>query len=90
MPVWHVSASLWTPRGEQLRSPGVIERAAGVLLAEVGGGREWWLWNPRARIGHLRVALTAAENDLLPPFCGQVAYDAGDSGPERRRTRWWR
>jgi hypothetical protein len=87
MPVWHVSASLWTPRGEQLRSPGVAERAAIGLLADVGGEREWWLWNPRARIGHLRVALTETENAALPPFCGQVAYDAGESGPERPRVR---
>lgn len=85
MPVWHVSASLWTHRSEQLRSPGVIERAAVALLAGVGGEREWWLWNPRTRIGHLRVALTTAENELLPPFCGAVS-DAGESGPERPRT----
>lgn len=86
MPVWHVSASLWGPRGGLLRSPGVIERASVRLLAEVGGEREWWLWNSRARIGHLRVALTPAEHDLLPPSCGTTTYDAGPSGPERRRT----
>lgn len=87
MPVWHVSASLWSPRDEQLRSAGVIERASVPLLAEVGGDREWWLWNPQARIGHLRVALTAAENEQLLPACVPVAYDAGPSGPERNRTR---
>jgi hypothetical protein len=70
-----------------MRSPGMVERAAIALLAEVGGDREWWLWNPRARIGHLRVALTEAENDELPAFCGQVAYGAGSpacSSPSSR------
>jgi hypothetical protein len=87
MPVWHVSASLWGPRGAQLRSPGVIERASIRLLAQVGGDREWWIWNPKARIGHLRVDLTEDENALLPPMCIPVAFDAGESGPERRRSR---
>jgi hypothetical protein len=86
MPVWHCSLSLWTPdRAGKLRAPGRLERAAVRMLAEVGGGREWWIWNPAVRVGHLRVALTGEENALVPPGC--VVADAGDSGPERRRRR---
>jgi hypothetical protein len=55
------------------------------MLAEVGGGREWWIWNPAVRVAHLRVALTAAEAGQVPPGC--VVADAGESGPERRRRR---
>lgn len=85
MPVWHVSASLWTPDGRKLRAPGRLERAAVALLAGVGGDREWWIWRPRQQVGHLRVALTAEEHGRCPP--GVVIADAGDSGPQRRRTR---
>jgi len=85
MPVWHVSASLWSPAGAKLRSPGVVERAAVRLLVGVGGDREWWIWNPAALVGHLRVALTPAEVAVLP--CGAAQDDAGPSGPERPRTR---
>lgn len=55
-----------------------------MLLDGVGGDREWWLWSP-ARIGHLRVPLTALEAAELPPWCGPID-DAGDTGPERART----
>ena len=85
MPVWHVSASLWTPDERKLRAPGRLERAAVALLRLVGGDVEWWIWNPRLRVGHLRVALTVAEYERVPPGC--VVADAGDSGPERRRRR---
>jgi hypothetical protein len=86
MPVWHVSASLWDSRTEQkLRAPGRLERAATALLAGVGGDREWWIWNPRLRVAHLRVAVTPAEYAVIPPGC--AVADAGDSGPERRRRR---
>jgi hypothetical protein len=86
MPVWHVSLSLWDPRtGARLRSPGLLERVAVAELAGVGGDREWWLWNPRARVGHLRVPVTTGEYALIPP--GMAEHDAGDTGPERRRTR---
>jgi hypothetical protein len=84
MPVWHVSISLQSPRGELLASPGRLERAAIALLRGVGGGREWWLWNPKARVGHLRVAVTQAEHQQIPPAA--VVADAGPSGPERRRN----
>lgn len=53
------------------------------MLAGVGGDREWWIWSAAARVAHLRVALTAAENGQVPP--GQVVADAGESGPERAR-----
>jgi hypothetical protein len=85
MPVWHVSASLWSPREEKLRAPGVLERAAVGLLAGVGGDREWWIWNPRQLVGHLRVALTEQEFAVCPP--GVAVADAGPSGPQRRRRR---
>lgn len=55
------------------------------LLAGVGGDVEWWLWNPTARVGHLRVAVTEAEYAAMPPGC--VVGDAGPAGPMRRRTR---
>jgi hypothetical protein len=77
---------LWTPAGTgKLRAPGRLERAAVQLLADVGGDREWWIWRPAVQVGHLRVTLTPAECEQIPP--GQVIADAGDSGPERRRTR---
>lgn len=83
MPVWHASVSL-QDRSGFLRCPGRLERIAVQLLRGVGGEREWWLWNPRARVGHLRVAVTPEEYALIPPGCALSV--AGDSGPERRRT----
>ena len=77
---------MWTPTGDRLRSPGALERAAIALLDGVGGDREWWFWNPTALIGHLRVAVTVDEHAVLPDG-GPVAFDAGESGPERPRTR---
>jgi hypothetical protein len=47
--------------------------------------REWWFWNPAALVGHLRVPITPAENEHIPPGC--VVADAGESGPLRCRTR---
>lgn len=67
-----------------MRSVTQIERAAVRLLAGVGGDREWWIWNPGAQVGHLRIGLTTAEADQLP--CGLAEHDAGESGPERPRT----
>lgn len=80
--MWHASVSLQSA-GTFLRSPGRLERLATRLLADVGGTREWWLWNPHAHVGHLRVAVTPEENALIPPGCAVV--DAGPAGPERRR-----
>jgi hypothetical protein len=54
------------------------------MLRGVGGDREWWIWRAQPRIAHLRVALTADEVRMVPPGC--VVADAGESGPERRRT----
>lgn len=65
--------------------PRQLERRAIELLAGVGGDREWWYWSP-SRIAHLRVGLTAAEVEQVPPWCGPVD-DAGAEGVERRRTR---
>lgn len=83
--MWHVSISLWTPRGEMMAAAGRLERAAVALLRGVGGDVEWWLWNRQARIGHLRVPVTAAEFDQVPPGC--AIGDAGPSGSERKRSR---
>lgn len=86
MPVWHASVSVWTADGKRKRSdPKAAEREAVKLLAEVGGQVEWWIWSPAATVGHLRVALTAAEYEQVPPGC--VVADAGESGPQRPRTR---
>lgn len=80
MPVWHVSVSAWSRRQDKSNSPELCEREAIRLLRGVGGDREWWLWNPDALVG-----LTEAEHDELP--AGVAVDDAGDSGPERKRTR---
>lgn len=53
-------------------------------LRGVGGSREWWWWNPAALVGHLRVAVTPEEYALVPAGC--ALSDAGQTGPERRRT----
>jgi hypothetical protein len=55
------------------------------LLAGVGGDHEWWIYSA-ARVGHLRVPVTAAEFEQIPPGC--VVADAGESGVQRPRTRW--
>lgn len=62
----------------------VVEREAVKALRGVGGDAEWWLFSS-ARVGHLRVPLTAAEAAQLPP--GVAVSDAGDTGPRRPRTR---
>lgn len=78
--------SLWEPSGRtKLRAPGRLERAATSLLREVGGDVEWWIWRPAVQVGHLRVAVTAAEFEQVPPGC--AVNDAGESGPMRRRRR---
>lgn len=85
MPVWHASLSLQA-KGRMIDDPATLERNAVAALAGVGGDREWWYWNPAAHIAHLRVALTDAEAAMIPPACGPTD-DAGESGPERPRTR---
>lgn len=59
------------------------ERHAIDLLAGVGGEREWWIYS-RGFVGQLRVAVTPEEYAQVPPGC--VIADAGDVGPERRRS----
>jgi hypothetical protein len=83
--VWHVSVSVWSRRNQPVNNPRAAEREAIRLLKGVGGSREWWIWNPEARIGHLRVGLTVLEAANLAP--GLAVHDAGDSGPERKRRR---
>jgi hypothetical protein len=84
LPVWHVSVSAWSG-GKRSSQPKLCEREAVKLLRGVGGEREWWFWNADALVGHLRVSVTEAEHDGMP--CGVAENDAGESGPERRRTR---
>lgn len=84
-PVWHASISIWTPERRMVKSPGLAERQAIALLDGVGNSREWWYWNPAAAVGHLRVGLTLAEVAVLSDFPAE--HDAGESGPERRRTK---
>jgi hypothetical protein len=65
--------------------PVICEREAIKLLRGVGGDREWWVYGTETLIGHLRVAVTGAEHASMPP--GLAVSDAGESGPERPRTR---
>ena len=83
--MWHVSVSAWSRRTEQKQDVArICEKEAVKLLRGAGGDPGWWSW-PGSLVGHLRVALTAGEAEGLPPWCGPVD-DAGDAGPERRRT----
>lgn len=84
LPVWHVSASLQRS-GRLLDLPNPLEAVARRLLANVGGDREWLIWNPAAHVLHYRAAVTPEEYALIPPGCALM--DAGDSGPERPRRR---
>ncbi len=68
--------------------PGLAECEGVRVLAGVGGEREWWAFGVGPRdepVDYLRVSLTAAEFELVPPGC--AVADAGDAGPERPRTR---
>jgi hypothetical protein len=78
MPVWHVSVSVWKP------TPGLRDPRHGNLRG-VGGDREWWIWNDHARVGHLRLPVTAQEYSEIP--CGIAVHDAGPTGIERSRSR---
>jgi hypothetical protein len=82
--VWHASVSLQSA-GTFLRSSGRLRRIATTLLAPVGGDTEWWHWNPRACVGHLRVNVTTTEAQSIPP--GLATSDAGETGPSERRRR---
>jgi hypothetical protein len=73
-------------RTERRDSPVQAEAEAVKLLRGVGDpGREWWIWNPVALIGHLRVPVTAVEYEQVPAGCATA--DAGPSGPVRPRSR---
>lgn len=95
MPVWHASVTVWDRHGTQTRSmPELAEREAVKLLAGVGNHREWWIHDVSARgvpIGHLHVGITDAEADTMTAACNgnlpPVVADAGEPGPERRRTQ---
>lgn len=81
--MWHTSVSVWSG-ARQTSAPAIAEKEAVRTLRGVGGDREWWLWNPEALVGHLRVAVTLEEAEAMP--CGVAVHDAGDTGPERKRT----
>ncbi len=87
MPVWHCSVSVWSPdRTSKRDAPTQAEAEAVKLLRGVGDpDREWWYWNPAVLVGHLRVPVTPAEFELVPPGC--AVADAGESGPLRPRSR---
>lgn len=84
LPVWHASVTVWDRSRRLVVAPALAEKEAVRLLLGVGGDREWWLWSPEARVGHLRVAVTPEEFERIPPGC--ALHDAGDSGPERPRS----
>jgi len=82
--VWHASVSLRDRTGP-LHQPRAIEAHAVAALAGVGDTTgEWWIYRAGPRVGHLRVAVTPAELNLVP--AGFVTMDAGDTGPRRRRS----
>lgn len=86
MPVWHLSISVWSKRGEHVVSvPKVAEAEAIKLLRGVGGDREWWIYRQESKVGHLRVAVTPEEFEQMPG--GIAEHDAGDTGPERERVK---
>ena len=66
-------------------APDLAEKEAVRWLRGVGNDREWWIWNADMLVGHLRVGVSEEEYEALP--CGVAEHDAGDSGPERPRTR---
>jgi len=77
--------SVWSRDGSRKADlPVLAEREAVRLLVGVGGDVEWWIWNPAVLVAHLRVAVTAEENEQIPAAC--VIADAGPSGPPRPRT----
>lgn len=86
MPVWHASVSIRARRGRGpvVVDPALLEETALALCGGVGGSWERWRISP-AGIGHLHVPVTAAEFVEIPP--GLVVGDAGETGPERPRTR---
>lgn len=91
LPVWHASVSLQAKKGRGrgwLHDPAAAERYAVEACRGVGNDREWWYHNTQAEgggaVGHLRVGVSEAEQLQLP--CGVPVHDAGESGPERKRT----
>jgi hypothetical protein len=88
MPVWHASVSMRDTVDNVMRSPTQIERHAITACAGVGNDREWWIYNTRRAIGHLRVGVTLEEYGQLGYYV--AAADAGPAGPERPRTPYKR
>lgn len=84
--MWHVSVSVRSGRtGQPQPVPALAEAAAVDALTGVGADTEWWHWNRDARVGHLRVPITTSEAERVPP--GRAYDDAGETGPQRPRSR---
>lgn len=89
--MWHASVSIQR-KGRWVDDPARLERLAITALRGVGGITEWWICGLRliaetgAVVGHLRVPVTDEEFDLIPGRFVPVA-DAGETGPQRLRTK---
>jgi hypothetical protein len=85
--VWHVSVSIQRIGVAFVIDPDRAEELAVASLVGVGGDVEWWLptGDYKSAVAHLRVPTTAAEQRLIP--AGLVTMDAGNTGPQRPRTR---
>lgn len=91
--MWHASVSIQRPGRHRDRTDPehIHERYAVEALRGVGGDHEWWIMRgpdvsaSGITVGHLRVPVTDGEYLLVP--LGIVTTDAGDSGPQRPRTR---
>lgn len=82
--MWHASVSAQDERRGPVAVESIVEKQAVKALAGVGGEREWWWYSP-GRVGHLRVPVTDDEYARMPP--GEALDDAGETGPQRPRTR---
>lgn len=88
--MWHTSVSIQR-KGRVIDDEGRAERLAVQALAGVGGDVEWWIYRDNEahpggpKVGHLRVPVTVAENAMIP--FGVAEHDAGETGPQRPRTR---
>ena len=71
-------------RDKVMHSPTQLERYAIEACAGVGNDREWWIYETRQAIGHLRVGVTLKEYNHLGHYA--AVGDAGPAGPERPRT----
>jgi hypothetical protein len=84
-PFWHASVTITTPDlKHRYNSANLIGHCAESALEDVGGDCEYWAWNSRHAVGHLRVPLTLAELGELASWPAQ--HDARPHGIRRART----